>query len=340
MKLLQRNSEEEEEYTFVHQVGSPDEAVELFYQRQESDAVSFLKFERRKNDYVELVINRNKDVYVYCVSGAWVFETQVPVAPGRRPFAPEDFIRSFCEGTHKEQYNFEKTEEEENSVVGKPQLTSHSKFGIVMLWPFFFIVAATFLMILLDQKKEKGSESEIIGILSLIAFVFTLPYHILLLQYFRCNGNSALAFSRKENLLTISRGNSSTSIRPDRITNARLVYKTAGRSFFSGFAYLILEAGPRDRAVITHFLYEDLEGLSKILKIKPKKVPSIYPLIALRRKSDADVAQEATEKQEKMNEFILKWSHKSREELQAIADSKGEYADYAVEAARQLLGRR
>lgn len=335
MKLLTKNSEEDDEYTLVQKVESPESAVELFHAFYQRDTFSFLKFDRTDNDFVELVIGRKKEVWIYCVSGNSAFETQISQIPGRRPFSPEDFVRHFCEDTHKEHYNFEEKEEEERAVEN-PQLTSHSKFGFGVLWPFLTIAGGSLLLVLV--KRTPSDLWSLVGFMIGVAFVFTLPYHILVWHYFRFNGNSTLAVSRKENMLTITRGGNASSIRLDGITKVRLVFGSGRLS--SQFSHLIIEAGPQDRAVITHFLYEDLQGLAKFLKVKPRESSSIYPLIWLKRKSEENVAEETEERQVKTDEFISKWSAKKTEELKAIVNSKDEYAEHAVEAAKRLLKQR
>ncbi len=292
-----------------------------------------LRFQRSETDFVELSPRGKDDFVVTCVNRTLVFEDYVSGNINTQEFSIEEFLEDFWGENLIDKYSFEEINDSEEK-----DLHSSSHFGIKMLWPLLFLLLTPILM-LIDAKKGKESDIILLAGMSAIILVFMSPYFIRLFQYFKFNGNSSINVNRKKKTITFTKAGQSQIFFFQDITRSRIMVN-AKQEMFSAWAYLLLEAGPKDRMVITKFLYDDLTGLAQLLNTTPGIEPSFFPFIQLKIKTDDQLKDEKHDYDLKVQEFTDKWSGKSKEELMKIKQDVTGYAPYAIEAANKLLKKR
>jgi hypothetical protein len=289
-----------------------------------------LRFQKDQTSYVELSPKGNEGFYLNCLDGKLVFDTYIPDTRSFQKFSVEEFLQDFWNGNLQEKYVFE-----EACVSEKADLNSRSRFRVWHFWPvIFFLIGPA---IVLVNGRWSNKNIQFLELVTAIFFVSLLPYFILLVHYFRHNGKSELSVSKKSKTITFTKSGQSQTLAFSSITKAKLLLNPDQRSLWSTWGYLLLEAGPKERIVITTFLYKDLEALSEFIGINPMNDAAFYPIVRLRIKSDKQLAEDKNEHQAKVEEFTQRWAEKNKEELLKIVSSPSEYAAYAIEAANILL---
>lgn len=289
-----------------------------------------LRFQKSQTQYVELSPKGNEGFYLNCLDGKLIFDTYVPNTRAFQKFSVEEFLFDYWSGTLQEKYVFEEADAAENE-----DLYAKSKFSFWNFWPVIFLLIAP--GIILVDGRLSGRNIQFLELVTAVVFLSLLPYFILLFHYYRHAGNSELSISKKNKTITFTKSGQVQTLSFSSITKAKLILNPQQRSLWRTWGYLVLEAGPKERMVITTFLYKDLQSLANFLNINPINDTAFYPLIRLKIKSDEQLLEEKSEHETKVHEFTEKWAGKNKEELMKIISSPSEYAAYAVEAANRLL---
>jgi hypothetical protein len=311
-------------------INDREEFLKLFRDYADSTSDEVLRFEFSKRYYVEIAHTRSEGFFLNCFHEQYSFETLVPYDGVKTGFTIEEFLDDFWNHQVRQKYNFD-----ENVEIRHASFTAKFRFPWLVLFPGLFFVLPFVFHFIEDKPFNPEATKRIMWILLAV----TTPYWILLLQYIYYSWSAELRISSREKLVVFRKGNSETAIRFSEITQIRII-RNGERPWIGHWSYMRIVAGPEKRIIVTDFLYAELEKIAQVLGIEPIHEPSFYPLILQKKKSSEDVAEEREGMLEKAEELEQRWKNKSKEELQAIIDSKNEYAAHAIEAAERLLKQR
>lgn len=315
----------------ISEVISDESAVLAFYESflDRNSSKEVFRVERNEDDYVEMSIS-HRGVFITCEDGERSFETLIPNGKDVG-FTPQEFLTDFWQGTHAQNYTFERQEK-----IKKPSSVFASRISPLKLWPVLFLIIPVAFYAVAEKAEENA---QFILWMAFFILVFITPYFLLLLQYSIYNMNSQLHISKKQQLISFIQNGKETSIAFGEITKLKACQSFSGKALYQGWGYLRIEAVAGKRIVITHFLSRDFAQITKQLGKKVVVDSALYPWIRFNRKSMEEEQEEIVESQELKDELIRKWATKSEQELKTIIDS-GEYAEHAVTAAMELLKKR
>lgn len=314
-------------------IDDPEEFMRIF--RDFADTVSdeVLRFEFNKRYYVEIAHARSEGFFLNCIHEHHSFETLVPYDGVKTGFTIEEFLDDFWNHRVRQKYNFGEEIRDENVEIRNANFTAkfHFPFRAFLIPALFFVLPFVF-----DLIGDKPFNPQAVKKLLWIILALTIPYWLLLLQYFLYSWNAVLSISNREKLIVLKKGSSETAIRFSEITQVRII-RNGEKPFMGHWAYVRIVAGPQKRIIVTDLLYEELEKIAQIIGKEPVHEPSLYPLIRQKKKSAEDVAEEKEEFAEKSAELEVRWASKSKEQLEEVIKNPEQYSDFAVETAKRLL---
>ncbi len=308
-------------------IDDQDEFLKIFRDFADTHSDEVLRFEFNKRYYVEVAHARSEGFFLNCFHEQHSFETLVPYDGVKTGFTIEEFLDDFWNHRVRQKYNFDENEEIRNA-----NFTAKFRFPLRTLFPVLFFVLPFAFYLFEDKTFNPQATKKIL----MIMFAVSTPYWILFFQYLFYSRNAELNISSGEKLVIMKRGGKEIAVRFSEITQIRII-RNQEKPILGQWSYMRIVAGPQKRIIVTDLLHEELEKIAELIGVEPFQEPSFYPFILQKKKSAEDVAEEKEEMVEKANEMAQRWKNKSKEELEAIIDRNDEYADYAIEAAKQLL---
>jgi hypothetical protein len=205
-----------------------------------------LRFQKSPTQYVELSPDGKEGFFLTCLDGKLIFDTNVPNKMAFQKFSVEEFLFDFWSGNLQEKYVFKEVDAAENE-----DLNAKAKFSAWNFWPVIFLLIAPGIILVDGRLSDRNIQ--FLELVTAVVFLSLLPYFILLFHYYKHAGNSELSVSKKNKTITFTKSGQSQALRLSDITKAKLLLNPQQRSLWRSWGYLVLEAGPKERMVITTF---------------------------------------------------------------------------------------
>ncbi|GAB3196009.1 hypothetical protein ABID22_001688 [Pontibacter aydingkolensis] len=208
------------------------------------------------------------------------------------------------------------------------------KYGKSILFkPLLFLLIMPLLSWLIWSDRLDS-----IAIVATLALAYILPILYLNYQYWRNDVDQVVAVDSSQGLVEIQKGTQTFLFSIDEVVACDSVNVRPFQKIHREYSYLRIKTAS-DTFIITHFTIKPEELLSQ-LRIPYEDIEVFFPSLDYERLSPKQVKKNQAYVERKKREFFDRYSGFQNIELEEIVKNRGQYADYAVAAAYEILSSR
>lgn len=203
----------------------------------------------------------------------------------------------------------------------------------ILFKPLLFLLIMTILSWLMWPDKPDS-----VVIVASLALAYILPILYLNYQYRRNDVDQIVTVDTSQGVVEIGKGTQSFQFVISDIVACDFVNVRPFQKIHREYAYLRIKTAS-DTFIITHFTVKPEELLSR-LRIPYEDIEVFFPSLDYERLSQKQKEKNQAYFDSKKKEFLERYSGFQSFELEEIVKERGQYADYAVAAAYEILSSR
>ena len=199
--------------------------------------------------------------------------------------------------------------------------------------PLLFLLIMTLLSWLIWSDRLDST-----AIVATLALAYVLPILYLNYQYWRNDVDQVVAVDSSQGLVEIQKGTQTFHFSIDEVLACDFVNVRPFQKIHREYAYLRIKTAS-NTFIITHFTVKPEELLNQ-LRIPYEDIEVFFPSLDYERLSPKQIEKNQAYFERKKREFFDRYSGFQNTELEEIVKNRGQYADYAVAAAYEILSSR
>ena len=241
----------------------------------------------------------------------------------------ELFITAFFENRLSEVLNYNQLGLDETTPIELKINYKQSK-----LYRPFLLLAIPAIMLFLKGVDAQLGFVFFFGMTSLI-FIALIPRLLLNRAYWNNDVGQVFRFDPKTKMVTMVKNQVSISFPKSEIQDCEHVIS---RSSVSDFEYLKFRWN--EHHFVVTFLTLEPTLLLKILNIPFEKYEMIYPKLITSNQAEKERKRQQSSYEKSLSEFLTTYEAWENEKLEEVISKPDYYANYAVEAAKQIIEKR
>lgn len=231
------------------------------------------------------------------------------------------------------------TPKEDNSSSLNHSFDISSTSKITFLRPCIIAFGFSFLTSLLFINHDPSVSSSLI----LLIFLLPLPISLVVIgfyfHYFFTDRYKKIIVKPETKQLFILNNGKTNIIHKKDIQEYSIVFTNNPRIPWSSFRYARIKTINNESFIVTCLLVDPME-LNNLLKIAYKKDQHLFPIIVSKTLSSKEIEKRKKRYESQKQEFIEQLFPVESDRLNKIIQNPIKYADYAVEAAKDVLQKR
>ena len=199
-----------------------------------------------------------------------------------------------------------------------------------------------FLLIPLVMVFQGVLESKVFivsfALVEAVILIFILPNLLLNFSYWKNDSDQSILIDSENNSIEIKKGTCLNKISKHEIVACDFVHVPYSQRGWNEYSYLRLKTTDKT-FIVTHFTVDPVELLN-LLKIHFKDVEVFYPSLDYEIVSEKEQERIRKTFENRKKEFLDRYSDYPNGKLIEIINDPSKYADYAIAAAKEILGKR
>ncbi|WP_109830634.1 hypothetical protein [Reichenbachiella versicolor] len=177
-----------------------------------------------------------------------------------------------------------------------------------------------------------------IGVLTLLCLVAILPSTLLNLSYWNNDSRQKINYLPQEKKLIIDRNGIIHQIHKSEITSIKIIKTPDDQRVFDQHTYTLIKSR-KGNYIITHLTISPMDLVS-LIQHNYQTEQVLYPKLSFEILTSKQKKEKANRKESKKQEFLDKFKDYETGKLEEIIKRDDYYAEYAIEAAQQILDKR
>ncbi|MBI3221190.1 MAG: hypothetical protein HYZ44_16900 [Bacteroidetes bacterium] len=244
----------------------------------------------------------------------------------------EDVVTKFYDGTVREIFKLKPL---------KPSSTNDQRVYTLAAYPLFVttLMSGILILILIFDLGTNGLTSKALPGIYFVGFMILIsgPQAMLTVQYILNDWGKEISFNNEG--LIIKQKGQQVNIKKSEVTEI-VIIENPGSRYLNHYKYARIKTKAGQAFIVTSFVIEPIELVNK-LKVNHKEESVFFlPTISLDIPSEKERQRIKRDKEKKKGEFLQTYKNYEDSKLKKIIADKTSYADYAVEAATEILEQR